>query len=229
MGDTHGLWGDLNVFLNKKKPDILVVCGDFGHWPGHDFASYKRIKNPNTKIYWCDGNHENHHDLRDRLNKGDPRRIMAVGDNIYYVPRGRCLDLPFLGNTMFLGGAHSIDKQWRTPGLDWFPEEILREADVSWVSPNVKVDTIISHTCPEEFDIQIHGFEKLGKVSDPTRHVLSMMLEKYKPKKWYFGHWHTFQSGKYAPTEGGWSCEWQSLGMLGDRWQNHLMFYEPES
>jgi len=226
MGDTHGEWGLLNTFLNKKKPDILIVCGDFGHWPGNKFTSYKKIKNPNTKIYWCDGNHENHHDLLERLNRGDPRRILAVGDNIYHVPRGRILDLPFLGNTMFIGGAFSVDKEWRTPGLDWFPEEILREVDIDWIPANVTVDTVVSHTSPTEFCPHMYN-EKLqhlpwhrDKSGDPSQEVLSKVLWKYKPKNWFYGHYHTFDSGKHGPTD----THWQALGHIGGRYQNFVTF-----
>ena len=226
MGDTHGEWGLLNTFLNKKKPDILVVCGDFGHWPGVAFASYKKIKNPNTKIYWCDGNHENHYDLRDRLNKGDARRILAVGDNIYYVPRGRMLELPFLGNTLFLGGAFSVDKEWRTPGFDWFPEETLRESDISWISPRLEVETVISHTTPNEFNPHMYNKElqhlpwHRDKSQDPSHEVLSKVLWKYKPKNWYYGHYHTYDTGVHWATE----THWTALSDIGSRYRNFVTF-----
>ena len=33
MGDVHADFGSLNQFLNKKRPDIILQCGDFGRWP----------------------------------------------------------------------------------------------------------------------------------------------------------------------------------------------------
>jgi hypothetical protein len=223
MGDTHGEWGILNGWLNVQRPDILIVCGDFGYWPGIKEYSMKRIKNPVTDIYWCDGNHENHHALAAKLIKGEDEFI----PNVFYMERGSVKDFPFLGTTLFLGGADSIDKEWRTPGHSWFPEEILTIKQVEDCGFEGIVDTIISHTSPEEFDIKLKGFDnkwKERKFTDPSRVALSLALEMYKPKNWYFGHWHTNQYGKYSPLSGGWSCEWMSLDRLGGHYKSWLNF-----
>ena len=106
------------------------------------------IKANDTKVYWCDGNHEDHWDLIEERNyMKAPCEMMP---NVYYMKRGSVLQLPDGRNVLFMGGADSIDKGARTVGLDWFPEEVINQKNVYGL-PDTKVDVVISHTCPTEF------------------------------------------------------------------------------
>jgi hypothetical protein len=151
-------------------------------------------KAQDTKIYWCDGNHEDHHSLL-------ARETDEFWPNVTYMPRGSTMKLPDGRNVMFFGGAASIDRQWRTPGLDWFPEEIIGPNDMENL-PDEEVDIMITHTCPEEFNIT--GRFSLKKFKDPSRFYLSTLLDMYKPKEWYFGHYHVRANGVWKDTN--WHC-----------------------
>lgn len=215
VGDVHGNFSKLNTILNKQPPDVLLVCGDFGHWPGHDFASYKRLKHPKTEIYFCDGNHENHHDLIARQNQnGGKRDPVQVAERIYWMPRGTIKKFPHIGNTIFIGGGDSVDKHMRTPGYDWFPEEILKEGELGELfetdEKKVIIDTVISHTSPTSIDpfkgtkVEWHR----DKSEDPSRDVLQAFMEKFKPERWFFGHYHVYKTGKEGRTR------WTALDMI---------------
>ena len=53
-GDIHNEFDRLNVLINKKKPDRVFCCGDFGYWPGKA-RPLSDIKLQGTKeIRWCD-------------------------------------------------------------------------------------------------------------------------------------------------------------------------------
>ena len=206
LGDIHGEFQKLNTFINRKQPHLILQCGDFGYWPQFDgqyeLGNHKRnlageiikkrkwyqcsIKNKSTKIYFCDGNHEDHWSLA-------KIKSAEICPNIYYMKRGSCLTLPDGRNVLFIGGAESIDKNSRTMGVDWFPEETIRQADI-WNLPDVKVDIVVSHTCPDEFksDLKINNY---GKFVDPSQKALSYVLKKYRPALWYFAHFHTYQKG----------------------------------
>jgi Icc-related predicted phosphoesterase len=127
--------------------------------------------------------------------------IQEVAKNIYHCQRGSLLNLNNI-NILFIGGAESVDKQFRTAGHDWFPEENItqREYNIIMNHPADSVDVVISHTCPLEFKIA----EIDSKGGDSNRVVLSRVLEKYSPTLWYFGHWHIYLKGKYKNTT--WSC-----------------------
>ena len=121
------------------------------------------------------------------------------------MPRGHTLVLPSPDNrvVLFMGGANSIDKQYRKIGVDWFPEEIISQKDIMNL-PDCKVDIVISHTCPEEFSMST-----LYDDNDPSRKALSYVLDKYHPSLWYFGHFHQNKTG-YTN-----SCRWTCLNELG--------------
>ncbi len=236
-GDVHGHWAMLNKLINKKNPKIILQCGDFGWWPKlHDtyniYSEYedvdgkiegdfwdrtirarKRkkwdqfgIKAADTKIYWCDGNHEDHWDLKEERNyMKAPCQVMP---NVYYMKRGSVLSLPDGRNVLFIGGADSVDKNQRKLGFDWFPEEVITQSDV-YDLPNIKIDIVISHTCPLEFHqpiltakVPYWGWQE--KIKDPSAHALSYILNRYKPDLWYFGHFHIYKTGVHFNTK--WVC-----------------------
>ena len=220
VGDIHGELGNFSNLINKKKPDIVIQLGDFDI-PLGDQYDVKNIftNNQQTKVYVCPGNHErwdiltkleNSNSLVKSLNSPVP---FAKENSIYYCPRTTVVTLPDGRNVLFMGGAFSIDKQWRTPGRDWFPEEIITWRDMDNL-PDCQIDIVVSHTAPEEILMQvhnrglfyIHGFG-FGKLEDTSCQYLSYVLDKYKPKLWYFAHFHKFMKGQWKNTK------WYALAM----------------
>lgn len=205
-GDIHGNFGVLNKLLNKKKPDILLACGDFGYWPKFFNKTYvddvgqtrqwkDEIKNTKTKIYWCDGNHEDFDSL-------EKRTTDELWPNVFYMPRGKTMKLPDGRNVLFMGGAYSVDKAYRIAGHDWFPQEMITQKDI-YNLPDEKVDIVISHTAPKCFDFNYHIIG--DKITDSSRDALQFVFDKYKPSQWFFGHFHMFQRGTYR------DCHWTLL------------------
>jgi len=197
-GDLHCQWFWLQELIKQQKPDVVLCCGDFGYWPEvvpHKLRP-KNIKTFGAKVYFCDGNHEHHWQLKELINN-------EIAENVFYMKRGTILELD--GKTiMFMGGAHSIDKCVRTLGKDWFPEELITQQDVMNLNPNLKVDIMITHTCPNEFGVQgTLGFTE----KDSSQDALSYLLEAYKPAEWYFAHFHKAHAGKHN------NCNWICLDM----------------
>lgn len=208
-GDTHGYWNTLNELIREEKPDILLQVGDFGYWEKIPQFSIKKIEPLNSKIYFCPGNHENWHLLNELKDN-------QLTEHIRYMPKGSTLRLPDGRNILFMGGADSVDKGWRTPGYDWFPEELINERDMGNL-PNEDIDIVISHTCPLEFDMK-STYGTGEKLHDPSREYLSQILKRYKPKEWYFGHWHIFSHGVVKFNDNK-ECRWISLNeCLSDNW-----------
>ena len=216
VGDIHNYFGKLNVFLDKKKPELILACGDFGYWPNTHTKEktedplaeivkkeYKKqcelsgikyekiqpmweIKNKESKILFCDGNHEDHDSL-DKLTN------MEIRPNIFYKKRGSTYRLKDGRNILFMGGADSIDKNSRTPGLDWFPQENISYQDMNNL-PDCKIDIVISHTCPTCILPIMNPYDP-RKRPDGNNVALQIIMEKYRPSLWYFGHWHKYKEG----------------------------------
>ena len=206
VGDVHNEFGRLNALISSKKPDLVIACGDFGFWPGVDWATpLSNLRPQGSKILWCDGNHENHWAIRDR--KSD-----EMVPDVIYMPRGSTYQLEDGRTILFMGGAHSIDKHWRKIGIDWFPEEIITQKDLMDL-PDVKVDIFITHTCPAELVTTMLPMYP-EKALEPSNEALSELWKIYKPDLWFFGHWHHFHKGVMMGTK------WYALGCPGllQRW-----------
>ena len=190
VGDVHRDFGALNQLINQRKPKILLQCGDFGYWPTQDVPNRSgEIPSPKAgdcRVYWCDGNHEDHWRLKER-------KTNELWPNVFYQPRGSTITLPDGRVVLFMGGADSIDKGVRTFGLDWFPDEVIYYDDVAKLDPNMRVDIVISHTCPCELTPFMLRTTIVSHDADPSRHALSRVFEMYRPSLWYYGHWHEYK------------------------------------
>jgi len=229
-GDIHGDWSALNKLINHKKPKIVLQTGDFGYFPRlieirqhgiisliernkvNDPLLLKQRKYPKlpqgSKLYFCDGNHEDHESLGLATSN-------EVYPNVFHMKRGSTITLPDGRIVLFMGGAESLDKDSRIQGRDWFPEEEIKDSDIRNLDLNRKIDIVISHTCPMEFDVYDFG----GKERDSSRLALSYILEIFRPSLWYFGHWHIYKTGFVK------NCRWTVLDMTwgsSGKWWEYL-------
>lgn len=201
-GDVHGQFSQLNRLINDQKPSIVLCCGDWGYWPDYGKEhSLKRIKTQGAKIYWCPGNHEQWDVLEERYGRRGPAPI-EIKEDVFYCPVGSRLEVNGK-QILFAGGADSIDKNYRTMGYDWFPQELLNIDDVDYIMNSaLRTHIVISHTCPSLFDMSRSG--RYDKWNDPTRRALDIILEQLSPEQWFFGHWHFFLQGRFGKTY--WTC-----------------------
>ena len=206
-GDIHGKFNYLNALINKYKHklDLVLCCGDFGYWPSM-CKDHKKINTHGVPVLWCDGNHEDHWSLR-------ALKDTEISENVFYMPRGATYKLEDGRTILFMGGAFSIDWQTRLVGRDWFPaEEVITQTDMMDL-PDVKVDIIVSHTCPSELYGEMIPYYT-GRDLEPSNHALSELWKIYKPDLWFFGHWHHHKEGNLGDTK------WCALDFAGSggRW-----------
>jgi len=207
VGDIHGEFTPLISIIKENRNTILLQCGDFGWWRflRKRIMDLDRICNENNVIiHWCEGNHEDHPFIK----QND-----MVTPNIIYQPRGSTVKLSDGRVVLFIGGADSIDKKYRTAGYDWFPKDENITMDDIDNLPDIDVDVIISHTAPDYFDLGLPATGyfagvDLSTYKDYNRYLLNAVYDKYKPKEWYFGHFHKYNKGKYE------NCEWIMLNSL---------------
>lgn len=184
VGDVHEEFAKLNRLINKRKPEVVIATGDFRLWEKHILRN--ELKPQGAKIYACEGNHENFKLIRELRESVNNRQIpIEVVEDVYYMPRGTVIALNGF-KLLFIGGAESHDKEYRTEGIDWFPEESITPEDI-YNLPKGKVDVVISH-CAPDFVREAIGFTEIK--GGHSSALLGYVFEDYKPDLWYFSHYH---------------------------------------
>jgi hypothetical protein len=208
---------------------LILQTGDFGFWPHkHGTTELSRngrslwdqygikneiawLKDGLVKVYWCAGNHENH-DALDALEADNPgRNFLEIMPGINFAVFGSILRLLDGTRVLFAGGADSTDKSQRVPGDTWWPQEQISMRDMQRLpeADSGAADWVISHTCPTLFHLE----KALGyspKNTDRSKTYLDSVFESFRPKRWWFGHYHDYCQGFHA------GCRWTLLDMCGN-------------
>lgn len=216
-GDTHR---DLDreklesenfiVEEDLTKDDYVIILGDVGIiWEGWESGSkihpdqlrwgdQKHVDWFNNKPYttlFIDGNHENHDALskfpEETWNGG---KIHKLADSVFHLMRGQVFTI--CGKTFFtMGGASSIDRLGRMPGISWWRNELPSKEEYDTAIKNLKehnmsVDYILTHDC----DASLAQMLTVMSYIDPNElNEFFRKLEfeyKLQFKYWYFGHHH---------------------------------------
>ncbi len=187
IGDVHGEWEfmcrKLQQFRTNGLPlDMPIVqVGDLGLFPGAE------PKLP-YDVYFIPGNHE-YFPYYEGLTE-----VTEVYPRLHYIPRGTVMKMD--GRRVgFLGGGDSIDKQWRTPGYDWFPEETVTAQEAERLMEQVgdkPLDLLVTHTPPLSHFMPIlkkYGWQFMPEFAGSTRVIEAVWSELGKPPL-ICGHMH---------------------------------------
>ena len=201
-GDVHRTEiGKFYKFANNHKDltkeDYLIVAGDFGAiW---DVSKDNQILNlyndfPWTTL-WVDGNHENF-DLIEQYDSEEWHGGLVQRNNksVIHLMRGQVYTIDDV--TLFtMGGATSIDKQYRVEGKSWWKQEMPSNEELDTALQNLKnhnmtVDYVITHCCGNICKNRIdHMFMEHHDLLNNWFDYLEYD-EKLQFKKWFFGHYH---------------------------------------
>lgn len=197
LGDLHGSWSALKrVAALVNSDDVIIQVGDFGIYPSclDDLKESFPDGFP-CKVLVVDGNHEDFN-IINQWSKDTPTEFHT---NFFYMPRGYVTEIN--GEVFgFLGGAESVDRAWRTLGLDWFAEERVQMEDIDKLISNLKgrtIDVLITHSPPEfvnrtyfpKFKEEEWGLP-LGWIDESAVRI-NKAHWAVRPKKHYCGHMHS--------------------------------------
>lgn len=185
--------------LNEKSPhltksDYVIICGDFGGvWVGdyRDKPFLQMLDKLNYTILFVDGNHENHPAIskypQEEWNEG---QIHRISNSIIHLMRGQVYEIEGL-KFFTMGGASSHDKEWRTEGISWWPEELPSDEEYNTAFENLdkhnwEVNYVVSHCAPDSVQEALncrYGHDKLTN-------FLEVVKQRLKHDAWFFGHYH---------------------------------------
>lgn len=183
IGDVHGKYEKYHRILSRteENPHTLQI-GDFGF-------KYDTLKNvDHTKHLILPGNHDNY--------------------DVCYKYRHFLQDYGYMINFndidfFYYRGANSIDKQYRTIGIDWWDSEEVKIENFMKARElyrDIKPDIMISHDCPQDIALQML---KPGQrvYENITSWALQELYNIHQPKLWFFGHWHQSRQIQHGNTK----------------------------
>jgi len=173
IGDVHGKFEFYWTIVEKCDESIQV--GDMG-------AGFRTLPKVPMTHRFIRGNHDS-----PEVCKADP----------HWIPDGKVEN-----GMMFIGGAWSIDQEWRIPGISWWEDEELSYREFEGLIDKyerVKPEVMVTHDCPTIMAKQVHShhFDDNSR----TREALDTMFEIHCPDLWIFGHHHVSMKGKAGSTD----------------------------
>ena len=174
IGDVHGKYEEYLQLSTAAECSIQI--GDMGF-------SYEHMKGLNPlKHTFFGGNHDNYN----KINIVPHCHGSFGGRHL-----GNGVDGPVF-EYFIVRGASSVDKKYRTIGVDWWKEEeIDRRTAEKCLNrfARTKPEIVLSHDCPASMVPEFMTNDwKLEKSF--TGAVLDAMFEIHQPKTWIFGHHH---------------------------------------
>ncbi len=204
-GDWHGNLGWAQRILSIAHgagTRTVLQLGDFGYWRA-DPATRKYLSRlermlgeREMQLLWIDGNHEDHARLASLPLADDGTQ--PISDHITHLPRGfrwKWLDGDGRRYTwLALGGAVSVDRQWRTAGRSWWSEEQISRDDADVAIAGGPVDVMVSHDAPAGVTIPGIGATDwpadVLRDADAHRALLREVVDAVQPHHLWHGHYH---------------------------------------
>ncbi|MET0843370.1 MAG: metallophosphoesterase [Mycetocola sp.] len=154
MGDVHGDLGhtlQVATMFARRGVTTLVQLGDAGFiHPGENWGIVvgklsRRLARLGSTLYFIPGNHDAYA-LLARFPVGQSG-LHWIRANVAFVPRGWRTVLGDRHTFASLGGANSIDREYRTAGRDWWPQERILNADLARLG-HTHADVLAGHEAP---------------------------------------------------------------------------------
>ena len=197
-GDTHGRIDDIKEVESeavKAGAKIIIQVGDFGIHFNKDCPLLEWFSTRPEGLPWitCGGNHDNW-----PLWRSLPE-VEAFGGTVIELAKGcffaeRGTELTIEGEKhLFFGGAESIDRIYRTEGIDWWEEEtpnIIETNQFFDAMESFKPDVVVTHEAPLRVNVN-----RAERYKNTTPRNLENVLKhcEHTPARWYFGHHHMLE------------------------------------
>lgn len=203
-GDIHGgldmqKLRDWDLGKSLTSDDYLIIAGDFGFPWDLECDDIAWLESRPYTVLFVDGNHERFDHWAERpmeLWHGGLTQCLSDASPIRRLTRGEVFELD--GSTVFtMGGATSVDKEYRIPYSSWWPHELpdernFEEARTKLDSVGWKVDYVVTHTCSTRM-LSPTLYPAPGwncPAVDRLTAFFDELEDRLDYKRWYYGHFH---------------------------------------
>jgi hypothetical protein len=205
-GDWHGNLAWLRTLapaITALAPDVTTVL-QLGDW-WMDAAASDRIFTDAgiERVYVTLGNHELWGDITPLLD-AYPGEAVRVSKVTWILPRPGRLHIGGR-NVLSVGGAASVDRAWRTEGVDWWPDERISEGQVADAIAGGPADVMLTHESVAGTPVRKVrdvlrtnplGFPESALIeSAVSRKRVSSVWDAVRPDLLLHGHMHVPDSG----------------------------------
>lgn len=197
LGDWHG-----NLHFAKKAiealpadTEVAIHTGDFGYNFNDSYlnAVNRSARKQDIVVMFVEGNHEDHTWLN--AQPVDADGVRRLRPRVWHLPRGfrwEWFGMKFLA----LGGAHSVDRQSRIPGVSWWDDETLSYGDVEKAIQGGQADIMICHDAPSGHFIPglaPPGMFPYSETEQAERHreLLEHVVKQVDARYIWHGHYHS--------------------------------------
>jgi hypothetical protein len=215
-GDFHANAREELKFITKKtlinkyqkieydEIKYHIILGDAGFlWPENekgDQYNFKVLANRPFPILCVMGNHEPILGMSGvpEVDIGIGEKVLQIQDKPFtaYLKRGGIYKIEN-HSFLVLGGALSIDKDFRRPNISWWKREYWDDTEkvnlFLLLEKHKKFDYVLSHTGPARVNRTINPVIRTGlmpKFFDEVAVLNEKIDEKITCKQWFCGHWH---------------------------------------
>ena len=198
-----------SALLKKYKPQLYesikyhIILGDGGFlWPGEikaDLYNFRALGVRHFPILCVIGNHEPMLGMKNLLevDLGFGETVLKIWNQpfIAYLKRGKVYTIEGI-KFLVLGGALSIDKEYREPDISWWYKEYWSEKEEQDLYSLLRIDNffdfVISHTGPDHINSKLFGNNKdyLPKFVDKVALLNDNVHASINFREWWCGHWH---------------------------------------
>lgn len=219
-GDWHGSLAQAKAVVRRAHEEMIRVVlqlGDFGIWP-RDSAFLnglnELLEELDMLVFFVDGNHEDFDQLYEYPLQEDGTRL--VRSRIFHLPRG--LRWEWYGvRFAALGGAHSVDRDMRTEGQSWWPQEWVNDEELELFRAGGPADVVLMHDSPwgapnvitDSPLSQHNAMRYFGKhnidLATEHRRRLATAIDPTDPAQIFHGHYHEKMFDAYL-RDGGRTC-----------------------
>lgn len=210
-GDTHGEFERVAEFCGRmitKTEDVMVILGDAGfnyHLNRMDNLG-KKFANEQPITWFCiKGNHEKYAGAIESYEEidafGGTVYVETEYPNILFAKDGEVYTFEIesvVKKVLVIGGAYSIDKQYRLAyGHNWFEDEQPSFTVKKLVEDKIEeiggeIDYVFSHTCPMRYEPREWFLSSYSQddIDKTTELWLDSIYDKIDTDRWYCGHYH---------------------------------------
>jgi 3-oxoacid CoA-transferase subunit A len=190
---------------NGIKYQVILGDGAF-MWPGGqktDLFNYKVLAHRPFPVLCVLGNHEPVYGMKDvpEADIGIGEKVMVVNNDrpfVAYLKRGKIYVIDGF-KFLVLGGALSVDKEYRKRSKTWWENEYWSESEerdlFDLLETEHSFDGVLSHTGPESVNKMAirrpFAYPETGRVIRDEVALLNDRVDQLiQCPQWWCGHWH---------------------------------------